>query len=92
MEKQVKEPYLLGRLMTLILGVIILGLMIARIVIGSGAKVCEMLIFSLAAVMNFIGATISFSQQKRTKGNIYATVCACFLIVALILALIYFVF
>ena len=92
MEKKVKEPYLLGRFINLILGVVVLGLMIARIIIGSGAKVCEMLIFAFAAVMNFIGATIAFSQQKRARGNVYAAICACFLIVALILALFYFVF
>ena len=51
-----------------------------------------MLIFTLAAVENFIGATISFSEQKRVRGNVYAIVCALFLIIALILAVRYFVF
>ena len=55
-------------------------------------QVFEMLIFVLAAVMNFIGATISFSESKKLRGNIYAMVCAVFLVIALILAMGYFVF
>lgn len=92
MNKQVKEPFLITRALNLILGIGILALFVARIVMDSGEEIFEMLIFALAAVENFIGATISFSQHKKVRGNIYAIICALFLIAALILAVRYFVF
>ena len=57
----------------------------------TGTEKFEMLIFFLAAIENFIGATVSFSERKKVRGNVYAIVSALFLIIALILAVRYFV-
>lgn len=92
MSQKVKEPFFITRGVNLILGIVILALIVVVIVKDSGTEVYEMLIFVLAAIENFIGATISFSEGKKVRGNIYAIVCAVFLIVALILAMGYFVF
>lgn len=92
MNKKVKEPFFITRAINLILGIIILVLMVLVMLNIEGRKIFEMLIFALAAVENFIGATISFSEHKRVRGNVYAIVCALFLIIALILAVRYFVF
>lgn len=92
MNKQVKEPFLLVRAFNLLLGIIILALIVVRMVTQNNAQIYEMIIFALAAVENFIGATISFSQQKKVRGNVYAIICTIFLIVALFLAVRYFVF
>ncbi len=92
MNKKVKEPFFITRAINLILGIIILVLMILVMLNIEGRKIFETLIFALAAVENFIGATISFSEHKRVRGNVYSIVCALFLIIALILAVRYFVF
>lgn len=92
MNKQVKEPFLLARAFNLFLGIVILALIVVRMVAQNNGQIYEMIIFALAAVENFIGATISFSQQKKVRGNIYAIICTIFLIVALFLAVRYFVF
>lgn len=92
MNKGLREPFLFTRALNLILGILILALIVIVLVKDSGTEILEMLIFALAAVENFIGATISFSEQKKVRGNIYAIVCGIFLIVALILAVRYFVF
>ncbi len=92
MSKQVKEPFLITRMFNFILGVAILVLVVLRMFTQNYAEIYEMIIFALAAVENFIGATVSFSQKKKVRGNVYAIVCALFLIVALFLAVRYFVF
>lgn len=92
MNKKVKEPFLITRIVNFLLGITILVLIILVILDVTGRDIFKMLIFALAAVENFIGATISFSEHKRVRGNIYAIVCAVFLIIALILAVRYFVF
>ena len=92
MNKKVKEPFFITRIVNFLLGIAILVLIILLMLNVTGREIFEMLIFALAAVENFIGATISFSEQKRVRGNIYAIVCAVFLIIALILAVRYFVF
>ena len=92
MNQKVREPFLLIRTVNFILGIIILALIVVVIVKDSNTEIFQMLIFALAAIENFIGATVSFSEKKRVRGNVYAIVCAVFLIVALILAMRYFVF
>ena len=92
MSQKVKEPFLKTRVLNLILGMVILALILVAIVKDSNTEIYEMLIFALAAIENFIGATVSFSERKKVRGNIYAIVCAVFLIIALILAMRYFVF
>ena len=92
MNKKVREPFFTTRTINLILGIIILVLMALVLLNIGNREVFKMMIFTLAAVENFIGATISFSEQKRVRANVYAIVCALFLIIALILAVRYFVF
>ena len=92
MKRGLREPFFITRAINFILGVIILALMLVVLIKKSGTEIFEIIIFALAAIENFIGATISFSEKKRVRGNVYAIVCAVFLIVALILAMRYFVF
>ncbi len=92
MKRGLREPFFITRAINFILGVIILALILVVLIKKSGTEIFEMIIFMLAAIENFIGATISFSEKKRVRGNVYAIVCAVFLIIALILAMRYFVF
>ena len=92
MKHKVREPFFWLRTFNFLLGIVILAMILAVIFLEWNTQVFEMLIFVLAAVMNFIGATISFSESKKLRGNIYAMVCAVFLVIALILAMGYFVF
>ena len=92
MKHKVREPFFGLRIFNFLLGIVILAMILAVIFLEWNTQVFEMLIFVLAAVMNFIGATISFSESKKLRGNIYAMVCAVFLVIALILAMGYFVF
>ena len=92
MNRKVREPFLLTRMLNFLIGIIILALIVVVVVKDSNTEIFQMLIFALAAIENFIGATVSFSEKKRVRGNVYAIVCAVFLIVALIIAVRYFVF
>ena len=92
MSKKVKEPFLGTRTVNFIIGLVILALVVVVLVKREGTEIYETILFALAAIENFIGAIVSFSEQKKVRGNIYAIVCALFLIVALILAVRYFVF
>ena len=92
MNSKTREPYLYTRILNLVLGVIILILMALVFFQDTGTEKFEMLIFFLAAIENFIGATVSFSERKKVRGNVYAIICSVFLIVALILAIRYFIF
>ena len=92
MNQKVREPFIITRIVNLILGLIILALIVVVLVKKTDTEIFKMLIFVWAAVENFIGATISFSESKRVRGNVYAIVCAIFLIIALIIAMSYFVF
>ena len=92
MKRGLREPFFMTRVINLILGVVILALMLVVLIKKNDTEIFKILIFALAAIENFIGATISFSEKKRVRGNAYAIVCAVFLIVALILAMSYFVF
>ena len=91
MNSKTREPYLYTRILNLVLGVIILILMALVFFQDTGTEKFEMLIFFLAAIENCIGATVSFSERKKVRGNVYAIVSALFLIIALILAVRYFV-
>ena len=90
MNKKVKEPLFGIRMVNFLLGITILSLVVISMVQKDGIDLIETIIFALAAIENFIGATISFSEHKKVRGNIYAIVCALFLIVALIMAVRYF--
>lgn len=92
MKSKVREPFFIARGVNFLLGIVILVLVAAAIITNSNREIFEMLIFVLAAIMNFVGATISLSEGKKVRGNIYAIVCAVFLVMALILAIRYFVF
>ena len=92
MKRGLREPFFMTRAVNFLLGVTILALILVVAIKRSGTEIFEMIIFVLAAIENFIGATISFSEKKRVRGNVYAIVCAVFLIIALILAMRYFVF
>ena len=86
MSKNVKEPFLKARVINLVMGLVILGLILLVLFKGEQTGVYEMLIFCLAAVSNFVAATISFSEQKRIRGNLCAVLCAVFFVVAVIRA------
>ena len=92
MKRGLREPFFITRAINFILGVIILALMLVVLIKKNDTEILKIIIFALAAVENFIGATVSFSEKKKVRGNVYAIVCAVFLIVALILAMGYFVF
>ena len=92
MNRNVREPFFLARVMNFLLGIVILVMLVVVLVKKEGTAPFQIALFALAAVENFIGATISFSEYKKVRGNIYAIVSALFFIVALILALRYFVF
>ena len=92
MNKKVKEPFIVMRSINFILGVIILVLMLLVLLKIGPEAIFEMLIFTLAAVETFIGAIINLSENKRVRGTVYAVICSVFLIMALILAVRYFVF
>lgn len=92
MKRRLREPFFITRAINFLLDIVILALVLAVVIIKGNTEVFEILIFLLASIENFIGATISFSEKKRVRGNAYAIVCAVFFVVALILAMRYFVF
>ena len=65
MNQKVREPFIITRIVNLILGLIILALIVVVLVKKTDTEIFKMLIFVLAAVENFIGATISFPESKR---------------------------
>ncbi len=92
MNHSVREPFFITRLLNLILGIVILILFVMVLIKDSGTEIYEVLMFALAAVENFIGATVCFSEGKRVRGNLYAVICGIFMIVAIIMAVVYFIF
>ncbi len=89
MNKRVKEPFFAARILNFILGVTILTLVVVVMLKKGGTDIYEVAIFALAAIENFIGATISLSEHKKVRGNIYAVFCAVFLIAAVLLTVKY---
>ena len=67
MKRGLREPFFITRVINLILGVIILALMLVVIIKKNDTEIFKIIIFALAAIENFIGATISFSEKKRVK-------------------------
>ena len=90
MNKKVKEPFFAARATNMVLGFIILFLILLVIYRDSNTAFFRIMIFALAAVMNFIAATVNFSEKKKIRGNIYAFVCAIFLIGAGVMTIGYF--
>lgn len=90
--KKKNESFYYTRIANVVLGFVILGLILAVLYKESGTEIFEVLIFGLAAVMNFISATISFSEQKKLRGNICAVICAVFMVAAIFMAAYYFIF
>ena len=87
MNKKVKEPFFVARTINMVLGFIILLLILLVIYKDSNTAFFQMMIFALAAVMNFIAATVNFSEQKKLRGNIYAIICAVFLVAAVVMSI-----
>ncbi len=85
MNKKVKEPFLTARVVNMVLGFIILLLILLLIYKDSHTEFFQMMIFVLASVMNFIAATVYFSEKKKLRGNIHAVICALFLIAAIVM-------
>ncbi len=85
MSKKVREPFLAARIVNFILGITILALIVVVMVKKGGTDIYEIAIFALAAIENFIGATISFSEHKKVRGNICAVICAVFFIGTMLL-------
>lgn len=90
MSKKVKEPFSAVRMINLVLGFIILTLIFVILTKSGDTKIYEMIVFALAAIENFIAATVGFSEKKKMRGNAYAIIGAVFLIVALVTAVQYF--
>ena len=86
MNKKMREPFFVARLLGMLIGIVILGMLVFILVKGGDTAIYEMIIFALAALENFIAAIICFVQQKTVRGNMYAVICAVFLIVALVYA------
>ena len=84
MNKKAKEPFLAARTINMLLGFIVLLLILLVIYKDSGTKIFEVLIFALAAVMNFIAATVNFLEKKKLRGNVHSMICAVFLIIAIV--------
>ncbi len=86
MSKKVREPFFAARILNFIIGITILAMVVVVMLKKGGTDIYEVAIFALAAIENFIGATISLSEHKKMRGNVYAVFCAVFLIVAVLLA------
>ena len=84
MNKKVKEPFLAARTINMILGFLVLLLILLVIYKDSDTQFFEVLVYVLAAIVNFIAATINFSEKKKLRGNLYAVACAVFIIAAII--------
>lgn len=92
MNKKAKEPFFISHVISMVLGIIVLGMIIAMLIMDQGTEIYETLIFALAAGINFISAVKCFSQQRMVRGNMYAVICAVFLIVAVFFSVRYFIF
>lgn len=90
MKRKDKEASFGLRILNFLLGLTILFLLFLRLFVNEERMLFEILIFVLAAIENFVGATLSFSVNNRIRGNIYAIVSVLFLIMALILGAGYF--
>ena len=86
MNKKVKEPFFVSRLLSMLIGLVIICLLMVVIVKDGSTAIYEMIIFALAAVENFISAMICLMRKKMVRGNMYAVICAVFLIVAMVYA------
>ena len=87
MNKKAKEPFFAARAINMVLGFIILLLILLVIYKDSDTEIFQIMIFALTAVMNFIAATINFSEKKKLRGNVYAFISAVFLIVAIVITI-----
>lgn len=92
MNKKAKEPFFVSHVISMLMGVAALILMIAVLIMERGTEIYEIMIFALAAGINFISAVRCFLQQRMVRGNMYAIICAVFLIVAVFFAVRYFIF
>lgn len=90
MNKKMKEPFHNVRIANFILGIVLLILVTVILFQEKNRGILEIILFGLAALENFTGATISFSTQRKVRGNLYAVIGAVFLIVAAILAVRHF--
>lgn len=89
MNRREKEPLFWIRVVQVLMELVILGLIIVWLIAKPPAGVIGSVIFLMAAVDNFLGATVYFSAQKRVRGNICAILSTIFLIVGIVLAVWY---
>ena len=92
MSKKVKEPFFVARVVSVAIGLVILALILLVLYKGENTDLYKMVIFGMAAVLNFISATIGFSEGKRMRGNLCAILCAIFLLVTVTMAVRMFIF
>lgn len=90
MKRKDKEASYGLRILNFFLGLTILLLLFLRLFVNEERTVFEIVIFALAAIENFVGATLSLSAHNWIRGNIYAIVSVLFLIMASVLAAGYF--
>lgn len=90
MKRKDKEASYGLRILNFFLGLTILLLLFLRLFVNEERMVFEIVIFALAAIENFVGATLSLSAHNWIRGNIYAIVSVLFLIMASVLAAGYF--
>lgn len=90
MNKKSKEPFLVGRTLNMVLGFVILLLILLVIYKNSETRILEIIIFTLAAIANYIAATINFSEKKKVRGNFYAFSCTVFFIAAIVMIVSFF--
>lgn len=82
-----KDQYYLAKMVNMILGVLILGLILLSFIKKDQQEIYYLLIFALAAVENFVAATMSFAEKKSGRGNLYAVIGGVFLVVAIAMGL-----
>lgn len=90
MKQKDKETSYGLRILNFFLGLTILLLLFLRIFAEEEREVFEIMIFALAAIENFVGATLSISSHNWIRGNLYAVISVLFLIMAMILGVSYF--
>lgn len=90
MKQKDKEASFSLRILNFFLGLTILLLLFLRLFAEEERAVFEIVTFALAAIENFVGATLSISAHNWIRGNLYAMISVLFLIMALILGAGYF--
>lgn len=85
-KRKTREPFFVIRVMNAVLGLVILGMLFVVLFREEKSWLLESTIFAMAAIQNFIAATISIAEQKKIRGNVYAALCAIFFVAILLKA------